>query len=39
MQAAGGATGFEPAMAAQSMGGMAQGVMRCRYGFEVPGRL
>jgi len=35
IQAAGGGTGFETAMATQSLVSMAQGVMRYRYGFEV----
>lgn len=33
--AAGGATGFEAAMSTRSIVGMAEGVMRSRYGFEV----
>lgn len=35
IQAAGRGTGFETAMATQSLVSMAQGVMRYRYGFEV----
>ena len=35
IQTAGGANGLETAMATQSLVGMAQGVMRYRYGFEV----
>jgi hypothetical protein len=34
--AAGAATGFETAMATRAMIAMAQGVMRHRYGFELP---
>jgi len=34
IQAAGGATGFEEAMSTRSIVGMAQGMMRYRYGFS-----